>query len=123
MTAVILISGYNLWKMSERYIREARVKNSMAKYRPAYDLNALNALESPETANTEITGAKSETQKNKFIIDLQNEINKDIVGWIAIPNTHIDYPFMQADDNDYYLRRDLYGNYALAGTIFMDYRC
>ena len=114
MTAVICISGYNLWKMSERYVRESQIKNSVAKYRPEY---VLNTLEQPETINTE------EMQKNQFIIDLQNEINKDIVGWITIPNTHIDYPFVQSSDNDYYLRRDLYGNYALAGTIFMDYQC
>ncbi|MCL2775280.1 MAG: class B sortase [Oscillospiraceae bacterium] len=121
MTAAICISGYNLWKMSERYVQEAQVKNSVAKYRPSYYLNALNDSESSKTA--EITEVKSETQNNQFIIDLQNEINKDIVGWITIPNTNIDYPFVQSYDNSYYLRRDLYGNYALAGSIFMDYRC
>lgn len=50
------------------------------------------------------------------------EINKDIVGWISVPNTVIDYPVVQAKDNNYYLRRDIYGDKATAGTIFMDYR-
>jgi len=48
--------------------------------------------------------------------------NPDIVGWITVPYTGIDYPVVQAQDNDYYLRRDLNGDYALAGTVFMDYR-
>ncbi|MGI6536892.1 MAG: class B sortase [Caldicoprobacterales bacterium] len=51
------------------------------------------------------------------------EINKDIVGWISVPDTVIDYPVVQAEDNNYYLRRDIYGERARAGTIFMDYRC
>lgn len=48
--------------------------------------------------------------------------NPDIVGWITVPYTNIDYPIVQAQDNDYYLRRDLSGDAAQAGTIFMDWR-
>jgi len=49
--------------------------------------------------------------------------NPDIVGWISVPYTNIDYPIVQAKDNDYYLRRDLNGDFAQAGTVFMDCRC
>jgi len=51
------------------------------------------------------------------------EQNPDIVGWITVPYTNIDYPIVQAKDNAYYLRRDLNGSSANPGTIFMDYRC
>lgn len=50
------------------------------------------------------------------------EINEDVVGWISVPDTVIDYPVVQAGDNDYYLRRDIHRKGARAGTIFMDYR-
>lgn len=50
------------------------------------------------------------------------EMNEDVVGWISVPGTVIDYPVVQARDNDYYLRRDIHGKSARAGTIFMDYR-
>ena len=119
MTAVIILSGYNLWKMSERYIQEAQIKNSVAKYHPEYVLNTGTK----ETASVTDSNLLTETKENRFITDLQNEVNEDIVGWLTIPDTQIDYPFVISHDNDYYLRRDLYGNYALAGTIFMDYRC
>jgi len=49
--------------------------------------------------------------------------NPDIVGWITVPFTGIDYPVVQAKDNDYYLRRDLNGESARHGTVFLDYRC
>jgi sortase B len=50
------------------------------------------------------------------------EINEDVVGWIKIPNTSIDYPVLQADDNEYYLNRNIYREKNRAGSIFMDYR-
>lgn len=50
--------------------------------------------------------------------------NKDLVGWIYIMDTDVNYPVMQTvDDPEYYLRRDFYGNKDKAGTIFVDSRC
>lgn len=50
------------------------------------------------------------------------EQNSDIVGWIYCPDTPINYPVVQAEDNDRYLRRDLNGKYLVSGTVFVDYR-
>lgn len=49
--------------------------------------------------------------------------NSDIVGWLYCEGTSIDYPVVQADDNEYYLRKDLNGKYIVSGTLFVDYRC
>ena len=48
--------------------------------------------------------------------------NNDLVGWITVPNTAIDHPVYQGDDNDFYLRRDGNKEYLRMGSIFMDYR-
>lgn len=50
------------------------------------------------------------------------QINEDIVGWISIDDTKIDYPILQAPDNDYYLSRNYEHSETAAGSIFMDYR-
>ncbi len=47
----------------------------------------------------------------------------DVVGWLYCADTPINYPVVQATDNDYYLRRLLDGSYSRGGSIFMDYRC
>lgn len=45
--------------------------------------------------------------------------NPDFVGWITIPGTNIDYPVVQTpEDEQFYLRKDFYGNKSTAGTIF-----
>ncbi len=49
--------------------------------------------------------------------------NPDTAGWLTIPDTDIDYVVMQSSDNNYYLRRDFYGNSDTNGTLFIDYRC
>ncbi len=48
--------------------------------------------------------------------------NSDIVGWIQVPGTPVNYPICQTGDNDYYLVHTFLGQYNLAGTIYMDYR-
>ena len=62
----------------------------------------------------------SEVDTNQFTA-LQ-EINQDIIGWLSIDDTQIDYPILQAQDNSFYLTRNYKKEYAPAGSIFMDYR-
>ena len=52
----------------------------------------------------------------------EKTINDDMVAWITIDGTNIDYPVMQSDDNVKYLNTDPFGDYSLAGSIFLDSR-
>jgi len=36
------------------------------------------------------------------------EINKDVVGWLQVNNTKVNYPVTQSSDNNYYLEHDIY---------------
>ena len=48
--------------------------------------------------------------------------NNDVVGWIQVSGTNINYPFVQTTDNKYYLTKDINKNNNSAGWVFMDYR-
>lgn len=48
--------------------------------------------------------------------------NEDVVGWITMDGTQIDYPILQAEDNILYLTRDYNHRETRAGSIFLDYR-
>ena len=49
-------------------------------------------------------------------------INPDVNGWVTMPGTAIDYPLVQGETNFSYINTDVYGNFALSGSIFLDSR-
>lgn len=69
-----------------------------------------------------ISESKEENGETTKKIDFSKikEINQDVVAWIEIPETNIDYPVFQTKDNEYYLEKDMYKNYNSAGSIFLD---
>ena len=46
--------------------------------------------------------------------------NQNFVGWLSIPNASVDCAVYQADNNSFYLKKDLDGSYSRYGTVFMD---
>jgi sortase B len=50
------------------------------------------------------------------------EKNDEIVGWLRIDDTPVDYPVTQTDNNEYYLTHDVNKKENITGSIFMDYR-
>ncbi|MDL2236039.1 class B sortase [Christensenellaceae bacterium OttesenSCG-928-L17] len=48
--------------------------------------------------------------------------NKDVIGWIKISNTAIDYPVVRGSDNEYYLTHTVEKQSSKHGAIFMDFR-
>ena len=63
-------------------------------------------------------------EERKIDINKLYEENKDIVGWLKIDNTTINYPIMQNINNpNYYLHRDFYKNYSSYGTPYMAKQC
>ena len=49
-------------------------------------------------------------------------LSKDVVAWLTVDDTTIDYPIMQGKDNSEYLNKNPFGEYSLSGSIFLDYR-
>lgn len=49
-------------------------------------------------------------------------LSEDVVGWLTVDDTEIDYPVMQGRDNNEYLNKDPFGAYSLAGSLFLDSR-
>lgn len=58
---------------------------------------------------------------NEDIASLIN-VNPEVVGWVKLNNTNIDYPIVQAKNNEYYLKHNFYLEKDNNGWVFMDYR-
>jgi SrtB family sortase len=94
-------------------------QDSYQDYQTAVTLEkAVEALEQPPTE--EAVSQLPEGYLSKFAA--LYEINDDVVGWITIPNTAINLPVVQSDDNEYYLNHNLYKEDDKNGLPFMDFR-
>ncbi len=74
-----------------------------------------------DIVTTEIINNNTEDKKETIDLNELYKINNDLVGWIKIDGTRIDYPVMQ--NEDYYLRRNIYKNYSYYGTPYLAKYC
>ncbi len=67
---------------------------------------------------------EEERLENGMLASFKNliELNSDVVGWISIPNTPIDYPVTQTTNNSYYLKHNINKEENYSGCPFVDYR-
>ncbi len=62
------------------------------------------------------------TDNESLSFEQLREINPEVFGWLTVYGTNIDYPLLQSDNNDKYVTTDVWGDYALSGALFLDYR-
>lgn len=86
-------------------------------------LEAENEEPAGETQVEEAAQAEEETEeKTPAILGKYTELheeNADMVGWLSIPGTAIDYPVMQKMGNEFYLHHDFYGEENRHGCLFV----
>lgn len=98
---VIIVFGFIMligaWMLYDNYyIFNHTLDNSVLKYKP-------NKSDPATLTNSPITD--------------------EMVAWLTIDDTNIDYPVMQGKDNTHFLNTDPFGEYSLSGSIFLDSRC
>lgn len=128
MFIVLLAKFYSIIKIN-RQLDEARksaiisdtiIKNS------SINPEFLDGENSFETENPSIDkfNANSENIKeiNQEIIELRQAFdNEDIIGYISVEDTTINYPIVQGVDNEFYLHNDFFKNPNVSGAIFLDF--
>ena len=102
VTLILVIAGvycaYALWDNSQVYAAAQNVQDDMLKLKPVQGENGASFSE-------------------------LLAINPDVCAWLTLDNTKIDYPVLQGKDNLSYVNTDVYGDFALAGSIFLDSSC
>lgn len=84
-------------------------------------INIPNEKDTTDNNHTEEKNNNNTSKSTRIDLQKLKNINSDIVGWIKIDGTNINYPIMQ--NGDYYLRRNFYKNYSTYGTPFIASYC
>lgn len=94
LSFALLFGAYSIWESGLVY-RAAEADNYTV-YRPA--------------------------ENDSISFDELRAINPEVVAWLTVNDTPIDYPVARADNNDKYVNTNALGEYTLSGAIFLDYR-
>lgn len=65
---------------------------------------------------------EAEAEPEPSVIELLLQENSDFKGWITVPNTQIDNPIYQTDNNDFYLNHNQQKQKSIYGALFFDYQ-
>lgn len=86
--------------------------------RPQY-VSSINYSNLKTDVITDLAGNSSEMYR---VVDWDKlkKKNKDIVGWVYIPNSKVDYPILKGTKADYYLNHDYKKDYNKVGSIFLE---
>ncbi len=112
------LAGYGVFSLcQDRAARE--VQTALQNIRKTEE----TAVPEETEANTEATVPETESKTLEILSKYRSlyEINTDMVGWLTIEGTVIDYPVMQTmEDESYYLSVDFYGQPNQNGCLVMD---
>jgi sortase B len=124
--------GLGLYRQWREYREGEQTYTQLTQYvqpqtPPAPTAQALSHMETHPLEET-VPGEPEPTEEQDDtlwpVVDFEAlcAINPDVVGWIFIDGTNINYPVVQGKDNSYYVYRLFDRSYNGAGSIFMDYR-
>ncbi|WP_230398557.1 class B sortase [Novisyntrophococcus fermenticellae] len=94
---LLLYGGYSLWDTVMVY-KGAFADDELMRFKP------------------------SDNSGNNPTLDELRKINPDVCGWITIQDTNIDYPVVQGKTDMEYINKDVYGEFSLSGSVFLDSR-
>jgi hypothetical protein len=72
------------------------------------------------TSGNQTKSSIAKAQRRKINFKALKKVNKQIVAWVYIPNTNIEYAITKANNNSYYLKRDVRKRKSSSGSIFLD---
>ena len=110
------VFGYSAYLLGDYLLEKHRSDVSIAKA-----AEYVRVMEKPDVQKEGEDPSDAEMIEVDF--DALWQLNEDIIAWIYSPDTPINYPVLQAEDNDYYLRRLIDGTWNIGGSLFLDYRC
>ena len=115
--SIFLYSGYRLYLIYSEYHKGSQTYEETA----SHYVTVAEPEEAPASSEDPVVLSDACPVQVDFKA-LQAE-NPDIIGWLYMADSVINYPVLRGETNDTYLRHLPNGEYNMAGSLFVDYRC
>lgn len=99
MTVTALYAAYALWDDHNLIAEAENVRSDLLRMKPSEESDA-------ETPFSELRA-----------------VNPDVCAWLTLEGTAVDHPVLQGETNLSYINTNVYGEFAMSGSIFLDVRC
>ena len=118
---LLAVLGYCVWQImgiTDEYQAGEQVYEELEQYIVMPETVPVETTDTEEIVEAETAPAQIQWPQVDF--DALAQVNGDIVGWLYVPGTVINYPVVQGDDNEYYLKHLFDGKYNSSGCIYLD---
>ena len=131
LIGALIFAGLDYYKNYSSEKKVDKINNKLTDILESFDLPEENEADieyidtienENENNNTGTTSFDSYYTKYNQIFEELSSINSETVGWITVNNTKVNYPVVQHNDNEYYLKHDFTNQKNSLGWIYMDYR-
>ncbi|MGN0240284.1 MAG: class B sortase [Candidatus Weimeria sp.] len=128
ITAAVVLFSYFGFNELDNYLNTRKLKNLQSE---TTNQTTDSAGKASDQQSAELKGKdpfkRTKTVKESDLTVLKDykELkaeNPNLIGWLKIDGTDVNYPVMQTDDNSYYLTHSFDGKNSTSGALFMDYR-
>lgn len=115
-TGIFALGAFQIYRQLKEYEEGDSAYTDVEQY--------VTVGEDPEDGQKDENPSDENTNINWPAVDFAalKEINPDIVAWVYIEGTEINYPVVQGTDNQYYLKHLFNGKWNSSGCIFLDRR-
>ena len=122
--ALIMIGvlSFAIYKLTTEYIPQQKEAQRYEELRELR-FQPEETDDASDKSKTVETTLKGETIPS-YSLEQLFSMNSDMVGWLTVPDTQIDYPVMHTPfDVEHYLHTDFDGNYSFTGCLFVGDNC
>lgn len=122
LAAIIVFIGAGVM-LTSTLIQSQKAQEIQSSMRVLIETTVATTIDENGNVVTIPPTPEEEAAKNEEISKNFKEINEDYIGYLELAGCDIFEPVVKGEDNEYYLRNNIYGEKNKAGAVFMDYRC
>ena len=121
LIVVLAVSSFFLIKELVKNKKETEVFDELQEIVQNEENSTNENVDILENTSSNSSNEKQVSKNYNYNLENISKVNADVIGWLKIDGTNINYPVMQ--NGNYYLHRNIYKKYSSHGTPYLAEHC